>query len=193
MRKAKYHDKGLVIDILTKSFDTNQSVNYIVKQDKKRIKRISALMDYSFEVCYRFGDVFLSDNEKACALVLYPDKKSTTFKSILLDLKLVFSCIGIENIKKALARESKIRQLQPRGVMSYLWFIGVYPEHQNQGIGNRLLNSIIEDSDQKQRPIYLETSTLKNVPWYKKFGFQIYNELDFTYNLFFLSREVNQK
>ena len=193
MKKANYYDKDLVVNILTKSFETNQSVNYIVKQDKKRIKRIRALMDYSFDVCYLFGDVFLSDNEKACALLLYPDKKSTTFKSILLDLKLVFSCIGIENIKKALARESKIKQLQPESIMSYLWFIGVYPQYQSQGIGNKLLNSIIEDSDKKQRPIYLETSTLKNLPWYKKFGFQIYNELDLTYKLFFLRKELNQK
>lgn len=193
MKKANYYDKKLVIDILTKSFDSNLSVNYIVKQDKKRIKRISALMDYSFEVCYMFGDVFLSDNKKACALVLYPDKKSTTFKSVLLDLKLVFSCIGIENIKKALTRESKIKLLQPKTSMYYLWFIGVHPQYQNQGIGNKLLENIINDSYKKQRPVYLETSALKNLPWYKKFGFQIYNELDLTYKLFFLKKDVNQK
>lgn len=58
MVKANRNDKVLVIDILTKSFDTNQSVNYIVKQDQKRAQRVSSLMDYSFEVCYLFGDVF---------------------------------------------------------------------------------------------------------------------------------------
>ena len=193
MKKANYHDKNLVVKILTKSFDTNQSVNYIVKQDKNRTKRISALMDYSFEECFMFGEVFLSDDKKACALVLYPDKKRTTVKSILLDAKLIVSCIGIENIKKALARESKIKQLQPKTTMYYLWFIGVDPEYQSQGIGNNLLQNVINDSDKKQRPIYLETSTLKNLPWYKKFGFQIYNELDLTYKLFFLKRELNRK
>lgn len=33
MKKAQYHEKRLVIDILSKSFVTNLSVNYIVKQD----------------------------------------------------------------------------------------------------------------------------------------------------------------
>ncbi|MEJ7683000.1 MAG: hypothetical protein WKG06_35120 [Segetibacter sp.] len=75
MKKAELRDKNLVVDILTKSFDNNQSVNYIVKQDQKRVQRVSSLMDYSFEVCYLFGDVFLSDDKKACALVTYPDKK----------------------------------------------------------------------------------------------------------------------
>jgi GNAT superfamily N-acetyltransferase len=190
MKNADYKDKSLIIDILTKSFETNQSVNYIAKQDEKRLKRIRALMDYSFEVCYLFGDVFLSDDRKACALILYPDKKKMTFKSVLLDIKLILSCIGVENIKKALARESKIKQLQPKELMYYLWFIGVDPEYQNEGIGSSLLDEIIIDSKHKQRPIYLETSTLKNLPWYKKCGFQIYNELELSYKLFFLKREL---
>jgi ribosomal protein S18 acetylase RimI-like enzyme len=190
MIKATYEDKDLVVDILTDSFQTNQSVNYIVKQDSKRIQRVRALMDYSFEICHDFGEVYLSDDKKACALILYPDKKKTTFKSVLLDIKLILSCVGLNNIQKALGRESKIKKLQPKEPMYYIWFIGVDPAHQNSGIGTELLNEIIADSATKKRPIYLETSTLKNLPWYKKFGFNVYNELDLTYKLFFLKKEI---
>lgn len=190
MIKASYSDKSFVLDILTKSFDTNKSVNYIVKQDKKRVQRVRALMDYSFEICYLFGEVFLSDNKRACALILYPDKKKTTLKSILLDIKLILSCVGLSNVKKALTRESKIKKIQPKEPMYYIWFIGVDPVYQNSGIGTELLNEVIEDSSRKKRPIYLETSTTKNLPWYKKFGFDIYNELDLSYKLFFLKRDA---
>lgn len=193
MIKAQRSDKNLIVDILTKSFDTNQSVNYIVKQDQKRVHRVSSLMDYSFEVCYLFGDVLLSDDKKACALITYPDKKKTTLKSILLDAKLILSAVGLKNIKKTLARESMINKIQPKEPKYYLWFIGVDPQYQNKGIGSVLLNEIIEDSAHKKRPIYLETSTLKNLPWYKKFGFQIYHEFDLSYKLFFLKREFNKK
>ncbi len=189
MKKADYNDKNLVIDILTKSFDTNQSVNYIIKQDKSRIKRIRALMDYSFEVCFLFGDVFLSDDKTACALIVYPDKKKTTLKSALLDAKLILRCVGFNNIKKTLAREALIKKIQPKELMSYLWFIGVDPEYQNNGTGSNLLSSLIEYSTHRNRPIYLETSTVKNLPWYKKLGFEIYNEQDLSYRLYFLRRE----
>ena len=189
MIKAEPSDKDLIVQILTKSFEANQSVNYIVKQDKKRIKRIEALMDYSFEVCYLFGDVFLSDDKKACALILYPDKKKPSLKSMVLDTKLIFSSMGLGNIKKAMHREAMIKKLQPKELMYYLWFIGVDPEYQNGGIGSKLLQEIINDSSKKQRAVFLETSTLKNIPWYKKFGFYIYNELELTYKLFFLKRE----
>jgi hypothetical protein len=188
MQKAKYSDKNLVIDILTKSFESNQSVNYIVKQDKDRLERVRYLMDYSFEVCYLFGDVFLSEDKKACALVLYPDKKKTTFKTVLLDVKLILNTVGLKNINKTLAREKIIKNIQPKEPMNYLWFIGVDPSFQHSGIGTGLLNDLILDSEEKKRPIYLETSTLKNLPWYKKFGFQIYHEEDLSYKLFFLKR-----
>ena len=117
MKQAKYKEKNLIVDILTQSFESNQSVNYIIPQDKKRIKRIQALIDYSFEVCYLFGDVFISDDNKACALIVYPEKKKTTLKSILLDVKLAIRCVGIKNIKKTLAREVLIQKIQPKDTL----------------------------------------------------------------------------
>ncbi|MEJ7691592.1 GNAT family N-acetyltransferase [Daejeonella sp.] len=191
MRKATSTDKPLIINILSKSFDDNQSVNYITKQDHKRKKRIAALMEYSYEVCNAFGDVFISDDKKACALVLFPDQKKTTLKSILLDANLILSCVGIENIGKAMSRESKIKAIQPKENMYYLWFIGVDPKSRNKGAGTKLLNELISDSKKKGRPVYLETSTLTNLPWYKKAGFEVYSELDMGYNLFFLRRELD--
>ncbi|WP_431217557.1 GNAT family N-acetyltransferase [Puia sp. P3] len=86
-------------------------------------------------------------------------------------------------------REAKIKTIHPEGPMYYLWFIGVRPELQNKGIGSSLLCEVIAQSDSMQRPLYLETSTLRNLPWYKQFGFEVHNELDFGYKLFCLKRE----
>lgn len=189
MIRADYKDKQLIIDILTKSFEDNKSVNYIIKQDSKRIDRIRNLMDYSFEVCYMFGDVFLSDDRTGCALIVKPEKKKTTLKSILLDIKLILKSTGVGNVKKAMDREGKIKKLQPQETTYYLWFIGVDPKDQNKGTGSTLLRDVIKQGELKNRPVTLETSTLKNIPWYEKFGFKVYNELDLGYRLFFLKKE----
>jgi len=189
MIRAKYTDRAKVVEILTASFNDNQSVNYIIKQDNKRHERIKGLMEYSFDVCNLFGDIFLSDDKKGCALLIYPDKKRTTPKSIMLDAKFALTCIGISHINKAMKREAKIKDVHPSGVLYYLWFIGVESGNQNKGIGSRLLNEIILEGEKQKRTICLETSTLKNLPWYKKFGFSIYHEFDFGYKLFCLKRE----
>jgi len=192
MRKANYQEKDLIVDILTQSFESNQSVNYVVKQDGKRIRRIRALMDYSFEVCKLFGDVFISDDRKACALIMYPDKKKPSLKAIMLDIKLIFQCVGFKNVKKTLNREALIKKIQPKKLMTYLWFIGVKPEDQNKDFGSNLLQSVIEYSNQNNRPVYLETSTVRNLPWYKRFGFEVYSEQNLSYRLFFLKRDIEK-
>jgi hypothetical protein len=162
MISAKYKDRDREVNILAESFDDNQSVNYIIKQDKKRNKRKRKLMAYSFDICYLYGEVFLTDNKSGCALILFPDKKKNNLKSILLDIQLIVSCIGISNIEKAMKRESLIKRLQPKKLMYYLWFIGVDRNEQNKGIGSALIKEVIEDAHYKQKPVYLETSTLKN-------------------------------
>lgn len=189
MITARKEDKQLVIDILAQSFESNQSVNYIVLQDSKRQQRIKHLMDYSFEICYTYGKVYLSDDRKACALVLFPDQKTFSIKSTLLDISLIINAIGLTRIGTALSRESAITSQYPKDPIYYLWFLGVLPSAQGEGTGSKLLSEIIADAGSQHKPIYLETSTVKNLPWYQKFGFKIYHELEFTYKLYMLRRE----
>jgi len=186
MIKANISDKQLIVDILAGSFQENQSVNFIIKQDKRKAARIRALMDYSFEICSLFGEVYLSDNKKRCALIIYPDKKRTTLRSISLDIKLAIKCLGIKNLLKAISRENMIAKEHPNELMYHLWFIGVSIESQHSGVGSSLLQDLINEGQKQKRAVYLETSTLKNIPWYQRFGFEIYNEIDLGYKLFFL-------
>lgn len=190
MIKATYNDKQLVVEMLTDAFKENKSVNYIVKQDAKKDKRIRNLMSYSFNVCYLSGDVFFNDDKTAVALVSYPDKQRMTLKSIFLDLRLVFKTIGLTRAMKALSRESLIKKNYPTKEIYYLWFIGVSLENQGKGKGTQLLRELIEHSETLNRKIYLETSTLRNLPWYKKFGFRVFKELDLGYTLYMLTRDI---
>lgn len=184
MHKAVRSDKNLVVDILVHSFADNKSIKYIVKQDKRREIRLRKLMAYSFELCYRFGEIYLTEDKKACALIVFPHQKKTSIASVWLDLDLAFSVIGLSNLKKVLKRESKIKQLYPKTPFYYLWFIGVNPADQHKGIGKRLLIELLKKAETDGLPVYLETSTSNNVPWYEKHGFVTYNTLDFGYELF---------
>jgi ribosomal protein S18 acetylase RimI-like enzyme len=188
MRRATELDRDLVIEILAESFDDNRSVNYIVKPDKNRQQRIKALMSYSFDMCSLFGEVYINEEKTGCALILYPHKKKTTLKALWLDLKLVVNSIGISRAGKAMSRESQIKGRYPKEPFYYLWFIGVNKSAQHQGEGSKLLSEVIKDAEKQSLPILLETSTLKNIPWYNRFNFETYDEIEFTYPLFMLKR-----
>lgn len=185
MIKAKISDKKNVIDILYKSFLDNKSVNYIVKQDKQKSKRLRYLMEYSFDKCFLTGEIYLSDDRKGCVLITYPNRtKKNSLDLFLLDLKLVFKTITLSGVSKSLKRESLIKKHYPKSDFCYLWFIGVEPSMQGKGIGSSLLSAV----NKEDLPMYLETSTEQNLPLYKKFGFEVYNEIDIGYKLYMLRR-----
>lgn len=189
MIPAKKDHKAIVVDILRESFDDNQSINYIVKQDGKRKDRIRQLMEYCFEMCLLKGQIFLSEDHNGCALILHPERKAGLIETISLDLKLAFRSIGLSRVRKVMKREKLIKAHQPREPFHYLWFIGVYPDSQGKGIGSKLLDDILQYYQKDERPFYLETSVLTNLPWYKKYGFKIINEIDIGYKLYQMIKE----
>jgi len=192
MRSATREDKDLVVDILTSSFSENASINYLIPDRGDRIGRIRHLMDYSFELCLLFGKAFVSDDGKGCALVLLPARKQTTLRTILLEAKLIARAISVGNIFKALRRESLVVRHHPDYPMYHLWFVGVMPSHQKQGTGTRLLTEIIDDARRMDYPVYLETSTLSNMPWYRKFGLSVYGQIELNYNLLLLTNDARR-
>jgi hypothetical protein len=176
MIRATYRDKPLVLDILTKSFDTNKSVNYVVRQDKKRDKRIRVLMEYSFESCWEFGEIYLTDNRNGAALILYPHKKRATMHSIIWDVRLALCSIGIERIPRVLKREKYIYSIRPKPLPClYFWFLGMIPEFQGNGEINKLKDEILAMAEKKNLPVYLETSGEKQKNVYRKYGFELYH------------------
>lgn len=55
----------------------------------------------------------------------------------------------------------------------YIDVIGVEPAHHRQGVGKLLMNEVIRDSQTSQLPIWLETQTAENVPYYQALGFDL--------------------
>lgn len=189
MKKAIPESYAKIVEILTDAFEVNQSVDLILSAHRNTPRRRAALMRYSLEICQDFGEVWLSEDEKACALILYPQLKKITFKSIFLDLKLILQAIGISGIGRALRRESMIKLKRSKKPMCYLWFIGVDPRYQGKGHGSKLLLEVIAHAEAKGLPIYLETSLIDNIPWYERFGFKLYDELSLNYKLYFFKRD----
>lgn len=186
MRKATRAARALVTNILVHAFDDNFSVNYLIPQDKRRKQRIKRMMEYSFDQCLRAGAVYLNETETACALVLFPEQKKHDLQGLWLDAKLIAQCIGIGNMRKAMKREILIKQQYPDGPAYYLWFLGVHPDCQKQGLGSALLQELQQDAVQQNRRILLETSVARNVSWYEQSGFEVYRQLDFGNPLYLL-------
>ena len=59
----------------------------------------------------------------------------------------------------------------------YLGVLGVAPERQGQGLGSRLMRPILERADGQGLPVTLETGQARNLPLYRRQGFEVLREL----------------
>lgn len=192
MRKAIEKDKKLVVSILCSAFEPVRipnSINFVVKQDKHRSRRIKVLMEYMFNNALKFGGILISDNERGVILLQYPHKKKLTFNTVFWDIRLAFCCIGIENVYKVLKRENALKKYHSKEPHIHPWIMAVENNYQGRGTGVRLIREAFEYYKSNELPIIIETTTDANLKLYKNFGFEIIKETyELDYPLYFLKR-----
>jgi len=66
-----------------------------------------------------------------------------------------------------------MRKHHVRGPHWYLWFLGVNPEHQGQGLGSQLLRSLNQRAAKDGVPCYLETDKPSSVRLYERHGYGV--------------------
>ncbi|KAA1245878.1 N-acetyltransferase [Aquimarina sp. RZ0] len=186
MRVATLEDKSRIVDIISHSFDKNTSINYIVKQDANREIRLKKLIEYCFLYGLKFGKIFISEDENAACIILYPKLKKFSWSTVIWDLKLIFEVIGLKKVPKALKRDRLLKSKHPDHCFVHLWFIGVDPNHQKKRKGSKLLEEVVTFCG--TTPIYLETSVASNIVWYQRFGFETVETIDLGYTLYILKK-----
>lgn len=192
---ATKSNKEKIVHILSESFDTNKSSNWVIKNDHKRKKRLNALMSYAFDVCFNINGAYISEDKKAAVLFDLPNAKNKdNFLLTYFDIQLAFRAVGLSRVLQVMKRETYIKKKHPKTDFIYLWFIGILPEYQKKGQGSKMLEELIELSENNKMPIYLETSMPENLPFYKKYSFEIYHEWqseDAGFTVWFMKRETN--
>jgi len=176
LRKANTIDKKLVSEILVSAFsplEENNSINLVVKQDEKRIERMQILMEYLFERALCSGEVFISDNNKACILLKFPHKEKITFKTIFQDIKLTYKCIGIERVFMVLKRHRIAERNYPKEKHIRPMIIGVKKEYKGNGTAVRLMLEVKNKYKDNQLPVIIDAASEHNAQLYQKFGFRI--------------------
>ena len=60
----------------------------------------------------------------------------------------------------------------------YLQLLATHPDWQRQGLGADLMAVMFERADGEGLPCYLETETIENVAYYRRYGFEVRSEWD---------------
>ena len=89
-------------------------------------------------------------------------------------LPMLLNAAGLGRFKRLMTlREAMDAQHPMARPHDYLWFLGVHPDAQGQGLGAALLRSRTARMDAAGRCGFLETATPRNLPLYQRHGFEI--------------------
>ena len=193
MIKAKQEHRDLAVEILVsafKNYNIENSINLVVKPDKRRVERMHILMGYLFDIAMLFGEVIISDDQKSCLMIKYSDRIKSDFKTIALELNLAFRCIGITRVFKVLKRQrvAKYHRIREKHVVPMI--LGVKEEAQGGGAGARFMMEVNKHYRNNTLPVVLDTASELNVRLYSKFGFKVYHvDESLGFKLYFLRRD----
>ena len=98
---------------------------------------------------------------------------------------------GLQRALRFNRLDREMSKRHPKFSHYYLWFLGVEPEHQGQGIGSLLLRSLAEKADADRVRTYLETDKPTSVKLYEKHGFRVDREEvlpGIEFNMWFMTR-----
>jgi GNAT superfamily N-acetyltransferase len=108
------------------------------------------------------------------ALWLPPNAKWTHENMQAAGMHEIATLIGdaaYQRYREVVGREWQARERDMLGPCWYLFILGVEPRRQRQGLGSALMRPVLDRADKANVACYLETENERNVPFYKKQGF----------------------
>lgn len=169
---ATESDQPRIISIIEESFEANPSVNIVIGEGGKRKRKIQRLAAYSFIKAKNRGGAYISSDGNGTALCFRTDKKVFSWKELIAEARFAIS-LAPSRIRITLKREAYIKKHRHKGAALYFWFLGVIDS--KDGAVFELKDVIFKEAEATGLPILLETSVLRNVHAYQRYGFEIYH------------------
>jgi GNAT superfamily N-acetyltransferase len=163
--------------ILARAFHSDPPMVYAIPDAAERALLLPPLMRTFVTYASMFGEPLMTaDKPEAIALWLPLDDFDTPERDHQAGTDRIPEILGAANVGRLMhianIAERFHRQAAP-GKHLYLQFLGVDPPRQGQGLGSALIAPMLRRADAQGLRCYLETFQPRNVPLYKKHGFEI--------------------
>lgn len=184
MRRIKEEELSLLSSFMLEQFFEKEEMQQMFKNiEPSKAKHIATeIVYYELLYMYKYGDIFIYDDNITGAIVGIEAKKIFTFKRILLSFKAskVFKNFSKKEMKCLTDNIVIIKE-----VHSTKWFkkydknpyyfaqFGIDKRKRGEGIAREMLEFLFDYTKSNFKNIVLETLTESNVPIYEHFGFEL--------------------
>ena len=156
---------------------------YVLPDVGARREKLPIFMEWATRYGHLFGEAYTTAGRvDGAAFWIPPDGGAVTPECLeATGFGRVVEAFGVEAMARRGAVLAHLDDLHHRMMPAPHWHligIGVDPPRQGQGIGGQLMQPVFARADAGQLPCYLETQKERNVPFYRRHGFDVVGETD---------------
>jgi GNAT superfamily N-acetyltransferase len=167
-----------LVDTLVSAFGDDPLTNWIFADVSERPRQLREWMRFTTDMGLTRGHFYTAGGHKAAAIWSPPDVQ-------------LFDDLWGPRIAQLLQRELGERAGDviaglTRAMSSqssdeahfYLFTLGTHAEHQGKGLGAEVIADVLAACDAQGLPAHLESSNIRNVPFYQRHGFEVVAEIE---------------
>jgi ribosomal protein S18 acetylase RimI-like enzyme len=175
VRKAAAADLDTVGATLGRAFFDDPVMTWLMPAVELRRTRLAPFFARIVErIHLRHDLVYLVYAAGECSACAVWDPPDTWNVGLLAQARLAPSMVALfgGRVLRLLSLLSALEAHHLREPHYYLFAIGTDPAHQGRGVGSSLLAPMLARCDAERKPAYLESSNGRNVPFYRRHGFE---------------------
>jgi ribosomal protein S18 acetylase RimI-like enzyme len=174
-QNAAHDDEQVVLETLTAAFDADPLYRWLYPNPTTRPEALADNLSLSLDLARARGVVMTAHGGRAVALWSPPGvallEDAAPFVALL-------QRHAPTRLTSALAGMQACAAYEPREPAWVLHVLAVHPDLQGRGAAGELLRPVLHRCDAEGVSVYLETSNARNVPFYRRFGFEVLAEIE---------------
>lgn len=171
-------DDRTISDVLARAFWDDPVFTWLLPKESSRYAHAERFFRSEIRALRRRGQVLTTPDLSGAGLWAEPGRWQNSPRDLLTaGPRLAFS-LG-RRVPGAMRVLSTIERAHPQERHWYLAVLGTDPNRRGRGVGSTLIESVLATCDAEGLPAYLESSKESNIPFYRRHGFEVTDELSF--------------
>ena len=177
VRRATADDVTAMAAQMARTFLDDPVTSHIFRNEARREAGLRAYFGTQMKADYLpFGGCYTAEGYAGSAIWAPAGKPLQTVLAGMLTLLPVLPYV-VANMRTTFRLLALMESKHPREPHWYLASLGTAVEQQGKGVGGALMRPVLAHCDAEGIPCYLESSKERNVPFYRRHGFEVVEEV----------------